>query len=223
MKNFLKKYLFIFEFIGAAILLVVGLVGVFQQSFFLYLAGAALIIFGFFRVIPLVKTTKDNLMKFIYIFEILLNLAAGVLLILEGSKGDDANLDLLKYFIGAVLYLRGFLYFFATVMRKESTDYVKFFTHIAIFTLAVAVLIGDFLSVGVLAWIFLVVAVVSGGFIGFSGYGHYRKYRYEQAAKDETGKYKDKEKGLELPAEEEDSVEKEIIIPEEEKQDELHV
>src|SRR5690554_5757900 len=113
MKNFFKKYLFVFEFIAIAILLAVGIYLVVVPEVFLYIVGIALIIFGLYRVIPLVKTTEDKLMKFIYIAEVLLNIAAGVLLVLEGTK-DEPNRDLLRYVIGSVLYLRGFLYFFST-------------------------------------------------------------------------------------------------------------
>ncbi|HHW99793.1 MAG TPA: hypothetical protein GX740_00620, partial [Acholeplasmataceae bacterium] len=126
MKSFFKKYLFVFEFIAVAILLAVGIYLVVDPQVFLYIIGLALIIFGLYRVIPLVKTTKDNMMKLILTGEVIINVIAGVLLVLEGAK-DDYNKDLLRWVVGAVFYLRGFLYFFGTVIRKESTDYTRFF------------------------------------------------------------------------------------------------
>ena len=198
MKNFFKKYLFVFEFIAVAILLAVGIVVKVNEEIFLYIVGLALIVFGLLRVFPLVKTTKDKLMKFIYIGEIILNIVAGVILITAASKEEDSG-NLMGYIVGAILYLRGFLYFFSTVIRKESTDYVKFFTHIGILSLGVIILFRkDLFNKEIMAWIVLILCILSSIFIAISGFGHYKGYRYEQLAKDETKKALEKHKESEL-------------------------
>lgn len=224
MKNFFKKYLFVFEFLGVAIILAVGIFAVAKPSIFLYIVGLALIIFGAFRVIPLVKTTKDKWMKLIYTVEIVINIVAGVLLVLEGGK-DPYNENLMRYLVGGVLYLRGFLYFFATVIRGESTDHVKFFTHIAVITLGPIIIINNIFNEKVLSWIVLVMAILSAIFISISGIKNYKNYRYEQLAKDETRKSikKQKEKEVEedvVPMEDPLPTKDPVIIPEEEKRDE---
>lgn len=223
MKNLFKKYLFVFEFIAIAILLAVGIFLQFKHELFLFIVGFILVIFGLYRIYPLIKTTKDNVLKVFLIIEILLNIVAGVFLIMEGMK-DKVNEDLMRYLVGSVLYLRGFIYFFGTSLRKESTDYTKFFVHIGFFTLGTILLIVNILDSRILAAIVLVLALISSAFLSFSGYGHYKKYRYEQLAKDETQKVKKKERNKkEEKSDPIPEVEDHIIIPTEEKKDELTV
>jgi len=227
MKTFFKKYLFIFEFIAVAILLAVGIYLVADPRVFLYIVGIALIIFGLFRVIPLVKTTKDKTMKFIYIGEIAINIVAGVVLFMEGMKGDEYNPNMLRWFVGAILYLRGFLYFFATVIRKETTDLVRFFTHIGIFTLGTGILFNNFLNEKVMAWIVFILCILASIFISISGIGHYKNYRYEQLAKDETKKVVEKQRKSELeekiPLDDPLPTKDPVIDPVEEERDEARL
>jgi uncharacterized membrane protein HdeD (DUF308 family) len=202
MKGFFKKYLWVFEFLGAAVLLAVGIYATVVPEIFLYIVGIALIIFGLFRIIPLLKTTKDNILKIVYTVEILLGIVAGVLLIMEGSKGAEYNQDLMRYLVGSVFYLRGAIYFYSTVLRKESTDYIKFITHIILITLGVVIITLNFFTPQTLAWIVLVIAALSALFISFSGIKNYKNFRYEQVAKEEIKKVKitTKEKGKEAPS-----------------------
>lgn len=227
MKSFFKKYLFVFEFIAVAILLAVGIYAKFNEEIFLYIVGIALIVFCLLRVIPLVKTTKDKWMKLIYIGEIILNIVAGVILITSAGKEEDTG-NLMGYIVGAILYLRGFLYFFSTVIRKESTDYVKFFTHIGIFTLGVIILFRkDLFNESIMAWIVLALCILSSVFISISGFGHYKTYRYEQLAKDETKKAIEKHKKSELeekiPLNDPLPKKDPVIIPEKEEREEARL
>lgn len=226
MKSFFKKYLFVFEFIAVAILLAVGIYLVVDPQVFLYIVGLALIIFGLYRVIPLVKTTKDKVMKLILVCEVLLNVVAGVVLFYEGTKdSSNYNEDLLRWIIGAVFYLRGFLYFFGTVIRKESTDYTRFFVHIGVFTLGTGILFNNFLSPKIMSYIVLVLCILASIFISISGIGHYKNYRFEQLAKDETRKAfeKQKEKELEekIPLIDPLPTKEDLILPEKEEKDEI--
>ncbi|MCK9537345.1 MAG: hypothetical protein M0R05_07200 [Bacilli bacterium] len=222
MKNFFKKYLFVFEWIGAAILLAVGIVVVATPDIFLYIAGLVLIIFGLFRLYPLLKTTKDRLMMSIYLVEILLNVVVGVFLVIEGGK-DNPSESLLRYTVGGILWLRGLLYFFATVMRKESTDHVKFWTHIGIITLGPIIVFTNFFNQKNLAWILFVFAILSALVIAFDGYKNYKNYRYEWLAKEETKKaIKKKQEAIEEESKEDPLPKKEdVVIPEEEKGEEI--
>ena len=227
MKTFFKKYLFVFEFIAVAILLAVGIYAKLNEEIFLYIVGLALIIFGLFRVVPLVKTTKDKIMKFIYIGEIILNIVAGVILIAAAGKEEDSG-NLMGYIVGGVLYLRGLLYFYSTVIRKESTDHTKFFTHIGIITLGVVILFReDLFNEAIMAWIVLILCVLAATFISISGIGHYKNFRYEQLAKDETRKAmeKNKEKELEekIPLEDPKPTKDPVIDPLVEERDEARL
>lgn len=223
MKNFFKKYLFVFEWIGGAILLAVGITVVVAPQIFLYIAGLVLIIFGLFRLVPLLKTTEDRLMMLLYLVEIILNVAIGAFLIFEGGK-DDYNENLLRYSVGGVLWLRGALYYFATVIRKESTDYVKFWTHIALITLGPVIVVSNVFKAENLAWVLLVLAVLSALVISFDGYKNYKNYRFELLAKEkikQVVKRKKESVGEEIPKEDPAPRKEDIIIPEEEKGDEI--
>ena len=223
MKAFIKKYQWLFEFIGVAIILAVGIFAFVKQEVFLYIAGFALIIMGLLRIIPLLKTTKDMVLKIIYAVEILLNVVTGVLLVLEGGK-DDYSENLMRYLVGAVLYLRGAIYFFATVIRKEATDHLQFIVHLAFITLGVVILATDYFTVKNLAFVVLILAIIAAFFIGYSGFRNYKNYRYERLAREETKKI------IQKPAEKEEEgyvdpapVKEDIIIPEEEEKEELNV
>lgn len=133
MKEFFKKYLFVFEWVGAAILIGVGIFTVLDSSILNVFVGLILLVFGLLRFLPLLKTTPDRVLKIMYACEILINIGAGVFLVIEGGK-DTSNLnEWFGYIIGGVLMLRGFVHFFATSLRKEPNDYIKFFAHIGLF------------------------------------------------------------------------------------------
>jgi uncharacterized membrane protein HdeD (DUF308 family) len=221
MKQFFKKYLWLFEFLGVAIILAVGIFAFVKEGVFLYISGLALIIFGLLRIIPLVKTTKDNLLKIIYSVEVAFNVIAGVLLIVEGGK-DDYSESLMRYLVGAVFYLRGVLYFFGTVIRKEPTDYPKFVTHIVLITLGPIIIVTNLFTAEKPARVVLIIAVISAIFIALSGVKNYKNYRYEMLAKEETKRIKKQEPVAEDKIEDPQPAKEEIIIPEEEKQDELN-
>ncbi len=78
-----------------------------------------------------------------------------------------------------------------------------------------------------MAWIVLVLCILASIFISISGIGHYKNYRYEQLAKDETKKAleKQKEKELEekIPLKDPKPTSDDVIIPEEEQKDEVRV
>jgi len=226
MKNFFKKYLYVFEFIGVAVILAVGVLAKTQESVLLYIVGLTLIVFGLLRIVPLLKTTPDNVLKALYVFEICLNIIVGIVLVIEGNKGDESSLgNLFGYLIGGVLFLRGFIYFFSTSIRRESTDYPKFFTHIGLFTVGTVIITkGGFDNI-LLGWVILVLSILSALFIGFSGYKNYKNSRYEQLAKDETKKSIREEKREKVQNQIEDPAprKEDVIIPEDEKRDEVNL
>jgi hypothetical protein len=222
MTNFLKKNQWVFEFIAVAILIAVGIVANVLDFIFMYIVGLILIIFGLCRLFPLLKTTKDNLLKIIFAAEIVLNIVAGAVLIAEGTKGNAANTDLMRYLVGAALYVRGAIFFYSTAVRKETAEYLQFFVHLGFITLGPMIVIGKFFTTQVLGWIVLVMAVLSAVFIAIGGIKHYKNYRYERLAKAETRKImiKQEEKKNEIGIQDPASKKQDVIIPETEKKDE---
>ncbi|HNZ50998.1 MAG TPA: hypothetical protein PK087_01470 [Bacilli bacterium] len=221
MKEFFKKYLFVFEWIGAAILIGVGIYVVLDSSILNVFVGLILLVFGLLRLIPLIKTTPDKVLKIMYACEIVINVGAGIFLVIEGGKENSNLNDWFGYMIGGVLMLRGFVHFFATSLRKEPNDYVKFFSHLGLFTVGCFIVARGGFSSDTLAYIILVLAILSALFIGFSGYKHYRNYRYELRAREESKKVVvQDEKQPEQIIEDPKPKKSKIITPEEEKKDE---
>ncbi|MDD3107011.1 MAG: hypothetical protein PHP65_04340 [Bacilli bacterium] len=221
MKEFFKKYLFVFEWVGAAILIGVGIFTVVQSSILYVFVGLILLVFGLLRFVPLLKTTPDKVLRIIYAVEILLNVGAGVFLVIEGGKSDSSLSNWFGYIVGGALVLRGFVHLFATSLRDEPNDYIKFFSHIGLFVIGILIISKGGFDSKTLAYIILVLAVLSAIFIGFSGYKHYRNNRYELRAKEDTKKVvkKDTQVADEV-IDDPESVKSDVVIPEEEKKEE---
>ncbi|MGD9886995.1 MAG: hypothetical protein AB7T03_03415 [Bacilli bacterium] len=220
MKEFFKKYLFVFEWVGAAILIGVGIFTVLDSSILNVFVGLILLVFGLLRFLPLLKTTPDKVLKIMYACEILINIGAGVFLVIEGGKETSNLNEWFGYIIGGVLMLRGFVHFFATSLRKEPNDYIKFFSHIGLFVVGNFIVARGGFSSQTLAYIILVLAILSALFIGYSGYKHYRNNRYELRAKEESKKIVvQEEKPIDI-IEDPKTEKPEIITTEKEKKDE---
>lgn len=204
MKAVIKKYLWLWEFIGVALILSIGLLVVFKNQILYVVVGLIFAILGLLRIVTLIKTTKDKLLKWFYAIEIVINIGAGVTLVILGFKDDPADFQkIFGYIIGAILYLRGALYFFSTIMRKEGTDSPKFIAHLIFITVGTYIIaIGGF-TVDTLGWIILALALLSSIFVAIGGIGHYRNYRNEYAASEETKKIKKIENKKEAPTAEE--------------------
>ena len=68
MKKKLAKYAWLFEMIGCALLIGLGIIMKFIPSVLLVLVGLIFFVLGLFRIVPLLKTTDDKLLK-IYMLE----------------------------------------------------------------------------------------------------------------------------------------------------------
>ncbi|MDD3191615.1 MAG: hypothetical protein PHP41_02545 [Bacilli bacterium] len=201
MKNVFKKYLWLWEFIGTALILGIGLLVKFKPDVLIIIVGCIFVVMGLLRVIPLLKTTSDRLLKWIYLVEIILNIGIGVVLIYLGAQSNNLQ-ALFGYLIGGVLYLRGIIYFFSTVLRKEDTDRASFIAHIIFFSVGMFIIGKGGFSSEQLSWVILGIAILSAVFVGYSGFKNYQNYRNEYAAKQITKTVK-KEEGLTAPTAEE--------------------
>ena len=111
MKAMFKKYLWLWEFIGVALIVGVGLVSKFVPNVLYFILGAAFVVLGLFRLIPLFRTTEDKLLKWIYVAEIFIDVIVGVSLIVIAINENDLK-NILGYLVGGVLYIRALIYFF---------------------------------------------------------------------------------------------------------------
>ncbi|HPT89117.1 MAG TPA: hypothetical protein PLY84_01910, partial [Bacilli bacterium] len=71
MMKLLKKYVWLFEWIAAALILALGIYVAVEPSVLYLVAGIAITILGLFRLVPLLKTTEDKVLKFIYLGEMI--------------------------------------------------------------------------------------------------------------------------------------------------------
>ena len=209
MKKFFSKYVWVFEFIGAAILVAFGIVMKLIPISLLYIVGTIFIVMGLFRIVPLLKTTKDKLAKWMFAGEIVLNIAAGGYLIYIGTKGEADLGKIFGYIIGIILYLRALIYFFTTVLRKEATDNMMFITHIVFITFGSLIIGNGGFNIKTLSWLLLVLAILSAILISVRGHTDYRNYRF-QLSINETTKNISKKEGLEAPTKDEISEKGEI-------------
>lgn len=204
MKNPLKHYKFWIQAISAAILLIIGIWGIIDRDFLVPIVvgvtAAAILIFAVIRFIPLMKTLQTTRSRFLTIGEIAINILVGILLfygsIMIFKDADEGfgkfMTNYYKYFLGGILYIRGLCYFICTVLFKEETDQIKFWSHIGFLTLGVLVCAIDGVSATSLAFVIAIFALLGAATLivdaGFN-YGKYRKYisanREKQKAKEE--------------------------------------
>ena len=190
MKKKLAKYAWLFEMIGCALLIGLGIVMKFVPSVLLVLVGLVFFVLGLFRIVPLLKTTDDKLLKALYAVELFIDMGAGIALFILGIKNDtDAIDDLRKIFgfiIAGILYLRGLVYLFAVSFKKEDAKIWLFFIHIGLITLATVIIARGGFTLATLGWVLLALAILSAIFVGVDSIKKYTKYRNEEYALKKT-------------------------------------
>lgn len=160
MKKFFKNYLWLWEFIAVAFVLAIGIVAKFIPDILIIIIGITFIVLGIFRIIPLLKTTKDRLLKGIYAGEIFISIFAGAVLIYLYYQKEELN-KTFGYIIGAVLYLRALIYFYGTILRHEESDFFQFILHIVLITLGTAIIARGGFDVEDLGWVILIIAILT--------------------------------------------------------------
>lgn len=184
MKKFFKTYGWILKFIAAGLILALGIVFKFilkddAKMFVLLLTGVVLLLFGLFRVIPLIKTLNNKILRVLNIIEVAVNIIVGaVMLFFAFTEGGDLG-NIYGYLLGGVFYLRGLVYFVSVVLVKEQTNPLHFWFHLAILTLGVAIFFNGDISTETIVWLIFAISIIVAGYLSFDGGGHYKRYRYE--------------------------------------------
>lgn len=204
MKNPIKGYKFWVQAISAAILLVVGIVGILNPAFLVPLvvmiSGGAIIVFAVIRFIPLMKTLKTGKSKLLTFVELSINAAIGVVLFYGGLIlfKDNDNVEGFAYFaknyyrvlIGIVLYLRAVCYYICTILFKEETDGIKFWVHLAFITLGIIIIFSNSITAEILAYIAAIIALLGSVALVVDSGSNYSKYRKSIKIKREKEKVK---------------------------------
>ena len=198
MKNPFKTYSFWIKILGAALLIAFGIVLLVSPEWatlvVLLFTGLTIGIFSIIRVIPLLRTLSTGKARLTCLVEIAIHLVlAGLLifaaiLVITKKEDEDAKLanfmsENYRFLITAFFFTRVTSYFMCTVLFKEETDKIKFWTHIGLILVCCVLCACTDLKSNVVATTVAVIALICAtGLIvdGALGYGRYRK----QIAKD---------------------------------------
>lgn len=208
---------------GAAALIALGLWILLDKnlgtSLALGITGLVVVIMGIIRIIPLIRTQKSGTAKALILVEIVIDIAIGAFLFYAATAYQKDNSSSLgeftnkyyRFFLGAILYLKGVFYFINTSLLKERTNKFEFWFHIVVMTIGAMIFALNFdakkigIIIAVISLIFALILIVMGG----SSYYNYRK-----------SVVKPKEEKKEEPKEEQDE---QPILDQEEEHSEVNV
>ncbi len=193
MKQMLKKYIWLWEMIGAGLILALSIVIAFNKMIVPLVVGILFVVLGLLRISPLVKTTDDKILKALYPIDLAVEIIVGALLIVYAFMESNSFTIFIEenghYFIGGVLYLRGFVHFFSTNIRSEEYPPVYFIVNIVCLTLGVIMIMKE-INIEEIRWFVFALGVLCFLFVGYSGYKGYKNYRGQYAIIRETKKVK---------------------------------
>jgi hypothetical protein len=184
-------YGWVIKAIGAALLLALALTLYFVEVAVLIEAfvGVIIVIYALIRLIPYVKSQKNDLIKTINIIEITLNILVGALFLTVALTNEEGLGQVFGYLVGGVLLARGMVHFYGLSSGHEEGDHITYFFHIASIALGTLILYRGFNSED-LVILFIVLALIGTSYLSydsFNGYNMYRK-RKTMSKSDEVSK-----------------------------------
>ena len=185
----LKQYVWVFEWFAAAILVAFAITAVIKNEFLIYAFASIFLVFAIFRVVPLVKTTSSKLIKWLSVGEMLVDVAVAMCLFIFSEEIQEKG-NLFGYLVGGVLFLRGFMHFFATSLKGEPTTYLGFLVNIGLVSVGSAVIARGGFNITALAWFFFGVMVICVAVLIWRGVIDYRNYRGNLVGEHATKKIK---------------------------------
>jgi len=209
------------KWILAAILIAAGILMLLLGNEIVFaVSGITIVFFSIFRVVPLMKTLKAEALRTINLFEIFFDFVIGGLMlfvVFSGNANDAFWGGLYGYLLAFVLFARGLVFFASSFYFQEKSESLKFWAHYVFASLAPAILVMTIMGTNIqkaLSLIVMLIAIGGGVYLGWDGFGGYRKYRESSKALNEDKKETKKpivEKELPKP------------VPEEEKKEETYV
>lgn len=192
----LKKYMWVVEWVAVALLMCLAVFAVIKEELYLYIFSLLFIIFGLFRIIPLIKTTESKLVRIFISIETIVDVLVGLLILFstiydwEFIKGSS----LLGILIGSVIYLRGFIYFLGTTIKDEPSDFMGFITNIAFITIATVIICKGGFNTIILSWMLFIIIFIICVIFSLKGYKGFKSYRGSIVGESKIKKIKNKEK-----------------------------
>lgn len=210
------SYAWLLKWILAAILIGVGLTMFFTRELVFLVTGIIIIIFSVFRVVPLVKSLKKEVLRTLNIIEILLDTILGIVMIYVGAQAlqTDWNPEeiwslVYKFTLVFVLVARAIVFLYSTTFLDEKTEQTKFWAHIGLLMLGSMIIALENFNEEWVAWLLLIISLIGGAYLIYDGAKGYGKYReYSLSVNQEKPKTKDSKIEKELPTSNQPVVEK---------------
>lgn len=185
---------FILKMLAAAFLLAIGIWFLVDRDsakmIVITTTGVLVALLCLGRIIWLFKD-KNSTKKFKYVTlaEIALETIVAIFLIYSGIKyqtGDKDNRskfiefveDNYRYFIGAVIYLRGVMHFFAVSFFKSKVSIANFVINVGFITLGTFCIFSDKATVSNIAWVMIVLIFL--GFVYLAGDGVHQFIKWKK-------------------------------------------
>lgn len=176
-----KQYGFVLFIVGAAILTALFVFLFFEpgREIVVPFVGAIILISSSIRLVPYVKTQKNDLIKTINIIEITVDVLIGLTFLLIPTLTEIVLGDLFGVIFGVYLMLRGTVHFYGVSEQAELSDLPIFLYHIA------TLIVGSFVAFSgfdeaALIFVIQFFSIVAGGYLYWGGYKGYKQYRYQK-------------------------------------------
>lgn len=179
MTKLLKNFGWMLKIISAIFILVLAFVFITRSNtpqLILITVGGIFVLLGLVRVIPLLKTTNNKVLRSVFFLEIVLDIGVGVALLVLMNKASFYESPWFGRLTGAVLYLRGIVHLMAIVLFKSKNDLVLFWFHIVLLTAGVYLVSSGTNVKNVITFIFIL-AIICALYLGWDGYQGYNNYR----------------------------------------------
>jgi uncharacterized membrane protein HdeD (DUF308 family) len=214
MKAF-KQYGWLLQIIGAALLIGLALFLEFGdgEGIVVPFIGALIVFSAAIRLVPFVKSQKNDLVKTLNIIEITIDVLIGLTLVIIEVFTEIAFGAAFGYLIGVYLMLRGAVHFFGVSEFKEQSDIPLYLFHIAALIVGSYVFFSGNFTAAILIHLILFFSVVSGGYLIYTGYKGYRSYRYQKTLTMPDEQVQEDKVEKRVPVRDTEVVEKEIEEP----------
>lgn len=179
--NLVKQYGWILFIVGASILVALFVFLFFEpgKNIVVPFIGAIIIISSTIRLVPYVKTQKNDLIKTINIIEITIDVLIGLTFLLVPILTEIELGIAFGIIFGIYLMLRGTVHFYGVSERQEDSDLLIFLYHIATLIVGSYVAFSGF-DEAALILIIQFFSIVAGGYLYWGGYKGYKQYRYQK-------------------------------------------
>ena len=211
----MHMYNWFFKLIAAALLIGLGIILLVSEVEHVLeaLIGIMIAVYAIVRLVPFVRSQKNDLIQTINIIEITLNvLIAAIFIIVPLVQGESLGV-LFGYMFAGVLLVRGMVHFYGLSNGAETGDHLTYFFHIATLIVGTFIIARGFETTDLLIFL-AILAFLSSGYLGvesYSGYNRYRKYKQLEESKEDKPE-DEVPKGIDAPSKkDEDRPRKEIV------------